>query len=236
MTELAERTNVATQAQGRLIERWKTKENLVALQASYAAEVQELEAELWTIRVARMLETAERAQLDVIGKLVGEPRNGRTDSLYRLWIRVRIAINGSNGEPEDIIGNLDLATSTDFHFRELGYAAFRIDFDDKWDQFVAELAKIVDKSRAGGVSATIVWPTALNGKAGALTAKAYGSSNTPALALSSVATDTGGLASYRWRELLPVTTPILSSEDPFGGGGSGMLGFGSIDEGSIGES
>lgn len=236
MSELAERSNVESQSAARLLERWRSKANFLKLQQSYAAEAQELEDAAWQARLSRVLDSATKAQLDTLGAIVGESRDGRSDALYRLWIRVRIAINNSFGEAEDIMGALDLATSLDFHFRDLGIGAFKIDFDDKWDGFVVDLARIVDQTRAGGVSATVVWPTAASGIASALTAKRRGSATVAALALSSVATDTGGLASYRWRNGYPINKPILSSDDPFGSGGSGLLGFGAIDEGSLGES
>ncbi len=50
-------------------------------------------------------------QLDLIGKLVGADRLGRTDSDYRDYILFKISINIGSGTPEDVIGYLSVATS-----------------------------------------------------------------------------------------------------------------------------
>jgi hypothetical protein len=49
------------------------------------------------------LDTAEGAQLDNLGDIVGEPRKGRADDLYRIWIRARIAVNRGNGKVSDVL-------------------------------------------------------------------------------------------------------------------------------------
>lgn len=43
------------------------------------------------------------AQLDIIGRIVGEPRGGRSDASYRLALRVRVQANKSNGRIEELI-------------------------------------------------------------------------------------------------------------------------------------
>lgn len=52
----------------------------------------------------RSVDNAIGAQLDVLGRLVGQPRNGVTDdALYRRYVRARIAANVSDGTIEDAI-------------------------------------------------------------------------------------------------------------------------------------
>lgn len=51
----------------------------------------------------RALTVAEGAQLDLLGKLVGQPRDARVDADYRRVIGCKIAVNESQGTREDLI-------------------------------------------------------------------------------------------------------------------------------------
>jgi len=79
------------------MEQFKGKEKLESLLASYIQEVQELEGALYDLFSERLLETAIGAQLDQLGRAVGQERIGG-DDYYRQLIRARIAINRSNGQ------------------------------------------------------------------------------------------------------------------------------------------
>lgn len=48
------------------------------------------------------IDDSEGIQLDVLGKLCGQPRLGVDDPTYRRWIRGRIGANRSTGTPEDL--------------------------------------------------------------------------------------------------------------------------------------
>lgn len=236
MSDLTQRTNAQTQAASRLIERWRSKAVFAKLQATYAAEIQALEDAIWQVRLSRMLNSATAAQLDLIGDIVGEPRNARDDSLYRLWIKIRIALLSSFGRGQDVIKCLKLATAATFHFRDLGRATFRIDFVDTFDQYVDSIARLVDRVRAGGVCAEIVWPTAVSGE---LRAKNVGDADQPGQGFahgnaSGPIGTTGGRASFVWRTGYPIGFALPVNPDVMPGG-NGLLGFGSEGEGSLGE-
>lgn len=49
------------------------------------------------------IDTAYGIQLDEIGEIVGEKRQGRNDTEYTLAIKTRVYLNSSNGEPEALI-------------------------------------------------------------------------------------------------------------------------------------
>jgi hypothetical protein len=76
--------------------------DLRALQASYLKEVQALEDALWAM-LTDTLETAIGAQLEVIGRIVGQQRGSLTDEPYRVFLRAAIAANKSRGTGEDLI-------------------------------------------------------------------------------------------------------------------------------------
>ena len=62
----------------------------------------------------RWLDTSEGQQLDEIGAIVGEERQGRTDDKYREAIRFRIFINLSKTEPETMIKAVKVLTDATF--------------------------------------------------------------------------------------------------------------------------
>lgn len=77
---------------------------LQALLATYMTQIQQLEDALWALYIGLMIEQAVGDALDMLGALVGQPRENRPDPEYRLWIRSRVIVNKSSGRPLDILG------------------------------------------------------------------------------------------------------------------------------------
>jgi hypothetical protein len=98
--------HVAT-AIDRLPLQFKGKPNIEALLRILVEPAQELEDVFWTLVYERTLEKAVELGLDsvidLIGKLVGEPRQGRTNADYARFIQARIATRRSNGLTEELI-------------------------------------------------------------------------------------------------------------------------------------
>lgn len=61
----------------------------------------------------RWIDTAIGAQIDGLGTIVGEGREGRNDDDYREALRFRVFINVSKGTPPDVIRALDYITKAD---------------------------------------------------------------------------------------------------------------------------
>ena len=76
----------------------------LALLATYLDQVQQLEDAIYDVFVGTMLPGAEGDALDMLGELIGQPRAGRDDFTYKLWISARIMLNKSSGRPPDILG------------------------------------------------------------------------------------------------------------------------------------
>lgn len=76
---------------------------LQMLVKSMGAGVQTLEDETYAVATERWIDTAVGQQLDGLGEILGEPRFGRGDETYRLWLRFRIFINSAKATPENII-------------------------------------------------------------------------------------------------------------------------------------
>lgn len=102
MPEPIQITDHIDQALQRLIEQYKDQPVLEALISSYVAEVQTLENTLWELIEGQMIDYAVGVNLDVIGRIVGQPRTSGDDEVYRNLLKVRIAINRSSGQWTDL--------------------------------------------------------------------------------------------------------------------------------------
>lgn len=87
----------------RLLWQFRDKPNIKAVVESYAIQIQELEVVFIALLVERYLSTAVGAQLDGIGGIVGETRQNRNDTDYRVGIQGRILRNKANSRIEDLL-------------------------------------------------------------------------------------------------------------------------------------
>lgn len=180
---------------GRLIERWKNKAVQNALLASYAQEVDELEAAIWAVLLNRWPPYAAGVQQDIVGRIVGEDRNGLSDDAYTPRIQARIAMNASFGRARDILNVLSLVTTGAGNaLIEEFPASFRIVFDaPTTGPADTQYARIVSETRAAGIGATISAPTGAH----PFTVMDVGDTSDPALGFSSAYGGAdGGVISY----------------------------------------
>lgn len=123
-----------TRAFRRLPEQFKKKPKIVALLRALVGPCTALEFALQCLLTLRSVNTAVGAQLDVIGKLVGRPRNGVSDDdVYRRYIRAQIAANNSDGLIDQILTIAELVIYDDdarLRFRNEGIAAYVLVVDD----------------------------------------------------------------------------------------------------------
>lgn len=80
--------------------------NITQLLTACIAPFQDAQDTLVALLAERTIDTAVGAQLDVLGRIVGEDRAGFDDDTYRRYIRARIAVNRSRGVTEDVINVL----------------------------------------------------------------------------------------------------------------------------------
>lgn len=88
-----------------LLQQWKDKPNLVGIINGSLARANDIQDAVFEIRDLLKITTAEGVQLDLIGKVFNEFREGRSDTDYRAAILVKGTTNYS-GEPEAIISIL----------------------------------------------------------------------------------------------------------------------------------
>ena len=96
------KTTHNTEALARLAEFIKGKPNIAALLNVFTLSVQDLEDTEFSLFTDRILPNAVGEQLNVIGRIVGQPRLEADDPTYRLRLAARIAANRSRGVPGDI--------------------------------------------------------------------------------------------------------------------------------------
>ena len=94
-----------------------------------ANEVQVLEDAIYDVAISRSVEGAYGAQLDLLGNLVGEPREGLTDILYRRFIAGAIQVRRSTGTGPQIIELVRTLTgSTDVRLINGGGAGYIVEY------------------------------------------------------------------------------------------------------------
>ncbi len=121
----------AGHAASKLLEQFAKAKTLHAVVRAHVKPLQALELAALQVIGAFDVNTAVGKQLDVVGWLVGEDRQGKGDVAYRAYVKARILANASKGRPRDIyaivralIGDVPTVTLS----REPGLAAhYRLD-------------------------------------------------------------------------------------------------------------
>ncbi|HEX5033744.1 MAG TPA: DUF2612 domain-containing protein [bacterium] len=110
MSEAVYIPDYVDQAKALLVSQFRGKPKIEGALEAFVKPSQALEDTLFAMLNGFDLETAVGAQLDIIGKIVGEPRLARLDPAYRLGIKAKIGRNTSDATPERIIAVFALLT------------------------------------------------------------------------------------------------------------------------------
>lgn len=102
MGDVAHELDHAGKMLARLAEEFR-KPRISAILTGEAAQYQAIEDAYWQLLTEFGVDTATGHALEVLGRIVGEPRQGAIDADYRLRVRARIRVNRSDGTIEDII-------------------------------------------------------------------------------------------------------------------------------------
>lgn len=158
--------DLAQEAVDKLLGVLKDKPRIEELLRILTAQLQELEDVHRDLLTNRLVDTAEGEQLDVLGRIVKQPREGRDDDTYRLWIKARTVLNRSAGRPPDIA----LIMSLVLEGRELhlvpGYpASFRIEVHGATDaETAADAADILHLATGAGIGSELITSLADDGE------------------------------------------------------------------------
>lgn len=110
--DLVHNTQHEDEAAGRLTGQFQNLPKIDGFVRAFAHQYQLEEDAIWQLFSQRSLATAVGSQLDMVGAVVNLDRRGRNDADYRLAIYGQIAINTSQGTPEDLIGIFNLLTNS----------------------------------------------------------------------------------------------------------------------------
>ena len=100
---LSFKLNHVDEAIAHLLQQFKGLTNWPKVLTAFVEQIQDLENMFEDLISIPDLDTSTGEQLDVLGRIVGEARQGRSDSDYLIGLRGRILVNKSEGTPVDII-------------------------------------------------------------------------------------------------------------------------------------
>lgn len=138
-----------------------------ALLQSYLVQIQELEDAAWSVYIGTMLPAAVGDALDMLGELVGQPRGGRTDAVYKTWITARVRLGSSSGRPPDLLAIVRAVMPTTIAIALIEYfpGDLVIDLAGAVDaQTALQVAAILQEAKAAGVRIGLVSSTSDSGQ------------------------------------------------------------------------
>jgi hypothetical protein len=152
----------AVEAKARLLHALQELPRLERLVEAFASRTQSEEIVAQQLRTMRWLANSTGAQLDGIGEIVGQPRRGKSDEDYRVYLAVRILMNRSSGTVDQLLAIANLVVG-DGRTRIERYrpAAMVARIRDATTQELAgRLANIISVARAAGVQTTVEYSAA----------------------------------------------------------------------------
>lgn len=156
------------QALVKLVAPFWGKPRIASLLYALLRQTQILEDTIWEVSEAYQIDTADSARLDVLGRIVGQPRFGFSDEEYRAVIRGRIRAARSHGRTDDIIEMLRLVTGTTdpITVTHLPRATAVVEMPEPVDaDAMTAVAYLLPKTRAAGVQLHLFVPTSSPGLA-----------------------------------------------------------------------
>lgn len=136
-----------------------SKPNFEAILTAFGNQIQDLEDALYSLLRDRFLDFASGVQLDGLGEILGESRQGRSDAEYQEALKVRILINLCEGTTEEILEIFSrLLPSISLELTEYPPAAFTlfimgmITTDD-----AIRLKNFLELSRPAAVASTLFY-------------------------------------------------------------------------------
>ncbi len=158
---LIKKTNHVLEAVGNFVEQFKGKSKLAAYLTTFIEQVQDLEDAFFQVLEERGVETSTGVQLDGLGEVIGEEREGRTDGIYRQAIKGRIVLNVDDSSTEDVIRLISvIASDKKAHLVEYYPAGFTITIDapvylSNFDPVQA--GKTLQSGKPAGVKAQLIY-------------------------------------------------------------------------------
>lgn len=150
---LTEKTTHAEESVARLLSQFKGKTKLEGVVSAQADQTQDEETTFFDLLNRLDIDISVGVQLDGIGEIVGEERKGKSDALYRIYLKARILVNKSSGTAPQIneIADLLIDDANNQTYREYYPAAWKIRVDDEFPTDIDAVAELLADADAGGV-------------------------------------------------------------------------------------
>lgn len=118
MSDLAYITTHGDDAVARLIGQYQGKPIIAAIIRAIVNQYQQIEDALWQVYLQSWLINAVGPEIDIIGDIVGQKRNGSLDAEYKVFVQARIRVNYSTGKLEQILDIASLILGSTIGARE----------------------------------------------------------------------------------------------------------------------
>lgn len=127
-----------------------------AVQNAFLDQIAELERAFEQLR--NLIQEAEGAQLELLGKIVGQKRLSMADAQYKLWLQARILLNRSRGLESDVRELVDILIDQEFEIQEHADVAFTVFIHQPISQDPKALFEIIGHAKPLGVQARLQFP------------------------------------------------------------------------------
>lgn len=159
---LTKKTDAVEEGLARLLGQYQGKPILEGLLSAFLEQLQLTEDMLFQLLEARLPadsdDTITGVHLDTLGRLLGQPRNGRSDAEYLKWLRARILVNRSSGTPDEMLSIcvIVLPSGTGLLLVEGEDAELSISITQVVENAL-ELAAILDEAKPAAVRFNLLW-------------------------------------------------------------------------------
>lgn len=154
---LTHTTDHAARAFARLLEQLKTVDGWQKFLAVFTTQVQALEDAFWDLNTLQLL-NGVGYQLDVLGKILAEPRQGFGDADYLERLKAKIVVLRSSGAAPDLIRIYKLLLPDNvIKFTLLSRAAFILDIGTINIDFGGIYQRFLHDAKSAGIDAQLVF-------------------------------------------------------------------------------
>ena len=144
----------------RLAQQFKGKPRIEGVLRVLLSEVDALEAAIQQVNSIWNIDDSEGAQLDAIGRIVGQERGSLDDPALRRWLAARVQANRSRGRAQDIQRVFAaLAPDSDPAIEQEGNATFALVLHEAILDDIADVVALVKRVKAKGVRVLIEYRT-----------------------------------------------------------------------------
>lgn len=157
MAEIVHVTDHGARAFARLLEQFKTVQDWQRLLGVFSPQVQALEDAFWDLRMKRFLD-GDGAQLDQLGAILAEPREGFDDEPYLQRLIAKTLVLHSSGGPRDIVRIFKrLLPDNTIRFTASGDASFILDIGLINVDFADIYTRFLHKAKSAGIDGVLVF-------------------------------------------------------------------------------